>query len=131
MKRFAYALFGLSLLVLCSGCVAAAVGAGVGAGVGTYAYIKGELKATYSTPLSQIWPKTLEAMQDLQLTVDLKQMDALGGKIDARRADGTKVKVRLKPVSEYSTSISVRVGTFGSKEKSELIHRAIQKRLGG
>jgi hypothetical protein len=130
MKRLTYALFGLGLLLVGSGCVATAVGVGAGAGVGTYMYIKGELRATYNVPLEQIWPKTLAAMRDLKLTIDRKQMDALGGTIDARRADGTPVKVKLKPEGDRSTTISVRVGTFGSKEKSKRIHRAIQKQLG-
>lgn len=132
MKRLVYALFGLSLLVICSGCVVAAVGA-AGAGAGTFAYIKGELQTTYSVPLTQSWPKTLQAMQDLKLTVDRKQMDALGGIIEGRRADGTPVKVRLKPSGEHSTLIGVRVGNIESmwdKEKARRIHQAIKDRLG-
>ena len=132
MKRLVYALLGLSLLVLCGGCVVAAVGA-AGAGAGTYAYIKGELRSTYSFPLEQSWSQTLQAMQDLKLTVDRKHMDALGGEIEARRADGTPVKVQLKPAGEHSTLIGVRVGSLESvwsKSKAERIHRAIQKRLG-
>lgn len=131
MKRVAHALVGLSLLVICSGCVAAAVGAGAGAGAGTYAYIKGELQATYGTPIEQIWPKTLEALHDLKLTIDRQHMDALGGIIEGRRADGTPFTVQLKPVGERSTTIGVRIGTFGSKSKSELIHRAIHSRIAG
>ena len=129
MKRLAWVLFGWSLLVLCGGCIATAVGVGAGAGVGTYAFIKGELEATYSVPLEQIWPKTLTAIHNLRLTVDRTQVDALGGTIEARRANGTPVRVRLKPVGEHSTIIGVRVGTIGSKEKSARIHRAIQKQL--
>ncbi len=130
MTRSLYTLIGLGVLAICGGCVAAAVGVGAGAGVGTYSYIKGELKATYSKPLEDVWPQALAAMQDLKLTVDRKQMDALGGEIEARRADGTAVKVHLKPAGERSTIVGVRVGLLGSRDKSERIHRAIQKRLG-
>jgi hypothetical protein len=132
MKRLIYALLGLNLLVLCEGCVVAAVGV-AGAGAGTYAYLKGELQSTYSFPLGQCWSQTLLAIQDLKLTVDRKQMDALGGEIEARRADGTPVKVQLKPASEHSTLIGVRVGTLESvwsKKNAKRIHHAIQKRLG-
>ena len=131
MKRVVHTLVGLSLLVICTGCVVAAVGAGAGAGAGAYAYINGELQAAYGTPIEQIWPKTLEALHDLRLTVDRKQVDALGGVIEGRRADGTPFTLQLKPVGERSTSIGVRIGTFGSKSKSELIHRAIQNRVEG
>ena len=134
MKRVAYVLLGLSLLVLCGGCTAAAVGAaGAAGGAGTYAYIKGELQNTYGIPLEQTWTKTLLAMEDLRLTVDHKEVDVLGGAIDARRADGTPVKIRLKPKGEGSTVIGVRVGSIESiwsKDQAERIHHAIQERLG-
>ena len=130
MRRMTCILLGLGLVVICGGCVAATVGSGAGAGVGTYSYVTGELQATYSTSIERLWPASLAAMQDLKLTVDRQQMDALGGIIEARRADGTPVKVHLKPAGELSTRVGVRVGTsFGSQEKSERIHRAIAKRL--
>ncbi len=131
MKRPIYAMVLLSLLVICSGCVAATigVGAGAGAGVGTYSYIKGELKATYSIHIEQAWPSTLAALESLQLAVNGQHMDSLGGKISAQRSAGTAVKVRLTPVGERSTSIAVRVG-FGSKAKSQRIHNAISKQIG-
>jgi hypothetical protein len=129
MKRFVYALWGLSLLVIYSGCVATAVGTGGGAGVGTYNYATGELRVLYSVPIEKMWPRVLAALQDLQLTVDSKFMDALGGEIEARRDDGTPVRVQLKPAGRNSTTVDVRVGTFGSKEKSERIHYTIQQRL--
>jgi len=130
MKRFVNWLALWGLLAFCSGCIAAAVVAGAGAGVGTYSYIKGELQATYAEPLQKIWPKTVAAVESLQLTVDSKQMDALGGTINARRADGTEVKVQLKPAGDRSTIVGVRVGIFGSKEQSERIHAAIRRELG-
>lgn len=129
MKRSITVLWGLSLLALYAGCVATGIGTGGGAGIGTYNYATGELRVLYSVPLEKMWPKALAAVQDLQLTVDRKHMDALGGEIEARRNDGTSVKVWLKPAGDNSTSIDVRVGTLGSKEKSERIHYAIQQRL--
>jgi hypothetical protein len=123
----------LGVLVGCSGCVAASVGAaaGAGAGVGTYSYIKGELEATYSVPIEEIWPHSVAALEALHLHIDTKQMDSLGGRIEARRADGTPVKVRLKPIGQRSTEIGIRIGTFGNREQSERIHNTIQKQLSG
>ncbi len=129
MKRYPYSLSFLSLLVFCSGCVAAAVVAGAGAGVGTYSYMNRELTATYHEPLKEIWPKTLTAVKQLQLTFRTKKIDALGGAIEARRADGTMVKIRLTPVGDRDTAVGVRVGTWGSREKSEIVHSAIRKEL--
>jgi hypothetical protein len=129
MKHVLYALVGMGLLVACSGCVAAAVGAGAGAAVGTYSYIKGDLQATYEVSLERLWPPTLAAMRDLRLTIDSERRDALGGVIEAWRVDGTPVTVRLKPEAANVTVVSVRVGTFGSREKSAIIHNAIREHL--
>ena len=124
MKRCLYALWGLAILALCSGCAA------VGAGVGTYDYIQGELQVTYSVPIEKIWPKTLAAMAELKLTVDRQLLDHIGGEIDARRVDGTVVKVRLTPAGEHSTTVGVRVGAFGNRDHAERIHDIIKKQLG-
>jgi hypothetical protein len=129
MKRDLYSLYILSLLMFCSGCVAAPVGTGAGVGVETYSKMNRELTATYHEPLKEIWPKTLSAVKKLQLTFRKKEIDALGGTIEARRSDSTLIKIRLTPVGNDDTSISVRVGTWGDREKSELIHKAIRKEL--
>ena len=123
-----FALWGL--VIFGSGCIAAAVVAGAGAGAGTYSYIKGELQATYPGSLQKVWPKTLAAVESLKLHVDTKQMDALGGTIQAKRADGTEVKIQLKPAGDQSTTVGVRVGIFGDKAQSERIHGAIRRELG-
>jgi hypothetical protein len=92
--------------------------------------MKGELTATYHEPLKEIWPKTLSAVKKLQLTFRKKEIDALGGTIEVRRSDSTLIKIRLTPRGDRDTSISVRVGTWGDREKSELVHNAIRKELG-
>jgi hypothetical protein len=121
MKRWWYALLGLSVLALYSGCATS---------TGAFAYIQGELQTTYSIPIAQIWPKTLAAMHELKLTVDRQLLDHLGGEIDARRVDGTPVKVRLKPAGDHSTTVGVRVGTMGNRQHAERVHQIIQKQLG-
>jgi hypothetical protein len=124
MKRLWYAMLGLSVLVLCSGCAAASM-AGAGA-----SYIQGELQVTYKVPIETAWPKTLAAMHELKLTIDRQLIDHLGGEIDARRVDGTVVKVRLKAADDYNTTIGVRVGNFGNRQHAERVHEIIQKQLG-
>ena len=129
MKHVVSRLLGLSVLVISVGCATTMVGVGPGAVPGTYVYLTGELQGTYNTPMLTLWPKALAAMQDLRLTVDIKLMDALGGEIEARRADGTSVRVRLKTVGDRSTILGVRVGFIGDREKAEYVHRAIQEQL--
>jgi hypothetical protein len=124
MKRLLYVVLRLGVLALCSGCAAASM---AGAGV---SYVQGELQATYKVPIAQAWPKTLAAMHELKLTIDRQLIDHLGGEIDARRVDGTVVKVRLKAADDHNTTIGVRVGSFGNRQHAERVHEIIQKQLG-
>src|SRR6266702_4277261 len=121
MRRYLYALLGLSLCASLSGCATTAVGGGSGAMVGTYSYVTRVLEVVYGVPLADIWPRTLAAVESLQLHIDQQHIDGLGGDIAARRADGTRVWVQLKPKGEYSTSVSVRVGDLGDREQSERV----------
>ena len=130
MRRYLYALFGLGLCASLGGCYTTPVGGGQSVTAGTYSYITRDLEVIYGVPLADIWPRVLAAVESLQLHIDKQHLDGLGGDIAARRADGTSVWVRLKPKGEYSTSISVQVGSLGDREQSERIQRAIRKQLG-
>jgi hypothetical protein len=122
--------FVLTLSVICNGgCVPATIGNGDGAGVGVFSYITRDVKATYHVSMDTAWPATLNALEQLQLTVESKNLDAAGGVLTVKRADGTNVKIRLKPLTDFSTRISVWVGRMGNKTKSVLIHDAIRNAL--
>lgn len=129
MKRYPHSIFLLGLLLVFVGCAGTAVVPGPGAGVGTYSYMNRELTATYDEPLNTIWPKALDAVKKMHLTFRKKEIDALGGTIEARRSDTTLVKIRLTPLAGGDTSISVRVGMWGDREKSALVHKAIRREL--
>jgi len=130
MRRYVYALLGLSLCASLGGCVTVPVGGGPSATVGNYSYITRDLEVVYGMPLADVWPRALAAVEGLQLHIDRQHIDGLGGEIQARRADGTRVWVWLKPQGEYSTSVNVRVGSLGDREQSERIHRTIRQQLG-
>lgn len=130
MRRYLYALLGLSLCASLGGCYTTPVGGGPSATAGTYSYITRDLEVIYGIPLADVWPRALAAVESLQLHIDKQHIDGLGGDIQARRADGTPVRVYLKPKGEYSTSVSVRVGALGDREPSERIHRTIRQQLG-
>ena len=130
MRRYLYALLGLSLCASLGGCYTTTVGGGPSVTAGTYSYITRDLEVLYGIPLADVWPRALAAVESLQLHIDKQHLDGLGGDIEARRADGTPVRVHLTPQGEYSTSVSVRVGNLGDREQSERIHRTIRKQLG-
>jgi len=98
-------------------------------GTGTYSYAARALSWTYPIPLETAWQATLRAVEELNLRADSKTLDGLGGRITAIRADGTNIHIRLKPETTRTTTISVRVGMFGSQEQSENIHKTIRAKL--
>jgi Protein of unknown function (DUF3568) len=130
MRRYLYALLGMSLLASVSGCVTTAVGGGSSVTAGTYSYFTRELEVIYGVPLADVWPRALAAVESLQLHIDVQRIDGLGGEIQARRPDGTKVQVYLKPTGDHSTSVSVRVGFWGDREMSERVQRNIRQQVG-
>ncbi len=121
-------LLGTSLML--QGCLLLAAGAGAGAGVGSVAYIRGELQTTYAAPLDRTWNAALGALKDLQIPVHNTRKDALGGTIEATRADGSKVKLTLEPAGPGTTSVKIRVGTFGDEAASKAINGRIAEKLG-
>jgi len=120
----------MSLLDSVNGCVTTAVGGGTTATTGTYSYFTRELEVIYGLPLADVWARALAAVESLQLHIDRQTLDGLGGEIQARRADGTKVRVYLKPSGNHSTSVSVRVGFLGDREMSERVQRTIREQVG-
>jgi len=121
----------VAVCALCAnGCVPLMVGAaGAGAGVGTYAYVKGQLEVTYSATYEQTWQATLDALDGLGISVETSGKDAFGGKIKAKRADGTSVRLKVAPITSNSTSVNIRVGVFGNQTVSEGISAEIASRL--
>ena len=130
MRRYLYALAGLGLLASLGGCATTAVGGGSTAMAGTYSYVMRELEVVYGIPLADIWPRTLAAVESLQLHIDRQRIDGLGGEIRARRPDGTTVHVCLKPSGDHSTSVSVHIGFWGDREMSERVQRTIRQQVG-
>ena len=117
----------LSLGVLTfSGCVLFLVGAGLAVGAGTVAYVEGELKVADNVTMDGAWNASLGAMQDLEFKVTKSQKDALAGLIVARRADDTRIVVRLKKQTDQVTEFRIRVGTFGDEALSRLIYEKIK-----
>ena len=120
---FAASVVGLFL----SGCAALIIGGAAGAG--TYAYVRGEMKSTESAALDRVWSATRAAMKDLQFTVTTEQKDSLQGHLVARTASDKKIDIQLEKISDTSTEVRIRVGTFGDEDLSHLILEKIKKRL--
>ena len=114
------------LLIGLSGCAAViAAGVGVGVGFGTYKYLEGNLQRDYIGPPDTLWEATLAAMDDLQVASQVKERDFFGGLIKGIMHDGTKITINMKRLTDNSTEVGVRVGVFGDRKRSEVIHNKI------
>lgn len=119
-------LFSLASAVGCCGVVGEAAGSAAGA----YAYVMGELQRTYPKEYDQVWQATKKALQELEFPLESETRDAISGNIRARRADGTLVSIHIKRNPSETVTIGIRVGTFGDRDVSEIIHQRIAKNLG-
>ncbi len=119
---------GVGLLILsASGCVPLVLGAA--AGVGGYAWIQGELTNDLNVSAEKLHRAASRACRDLKLAVYKDVGDRLNARINAKFVDGADVKIAIEAKTEQVANIKIRVGLLGDKEKSEIILRAIQKRL--
>ena len=108
----------------------AVIGAAAAAvGTGAYFYVKGDLRRNYEAPMDKTWDATVKALEALKINVESKQNDALTGVINAKLADGKSLSVNLKRISESTTEVGVRIGTFGDRQRSEAIHDKILSSL--
>ena len=120
------------LLIGLNACATRAVVAGAaaaGVGVGSYFYVKGELERDYHAPIARVWPATLQAVEELNMSIESKEHDAFYGKIKGKMADGADYKIELKNKGENLTNVGVRIGAFGSKTKATAIHDKIYSNL--
>ena len=118
-----------AFLAFGTGCALFVVGAAAGAGAAGYAWINGEVEATLGASMNRTWDASLGAMQDLQFPVTSQAKDALEGNLTARNAKNTEIKIKVKYISNNSTEIYIRVGTFGDQEQSRIILDKIKARL--
>ena len=125
-KQMLLAMLLLAAGVMVSGCVAVAVGAGA---AGTTAYVMGDLSATENKSVAAVYDAAVKAMDELKLNVIEKRQDDLSAKIIARDSQDKKITIKLKAVSEAVTDISIRVGVFGDRTKSQLIFDKMRANL--
>ncbi len=128
-KKFVLFVTTLALLALSTGCTVLLVGGAVAAGAGGYAYVSGEARSTEAASLDRTWTAAKAAIKDLKFSVVGESKDALEGKLTARTAADKKVTVGLKKVSDKTTEVRIRVGTFGDETVSRMILEKIKQRL--
>jgi len=87
------------------------------------------IEKTYDTTPSRLFEAVSSALQGYGLTVDSDRHDDLGGEIQARRADGSKVTAKITARDEASSDVSIRVAP-GNRNLADLIHARIAEKVG-
>ena len=107
------------------GCPLILIGGGAAGGGAGVAYSKGELEQVHAAPYDRVWDATLSALRTLNITVSETQKDQISAKAIGAKSDGTSVVVSVLPVTKDTTSVRVRIGTFGDRPASEQIQGEI------
>ncbi len=130
MKRIAVSFV---LLVSClllaaasSGCLALAAAGAAGTGV---AYARGDLAATVAASPEQTMQAARSALNDLGIPITSYQASDLDGEILARTARDDRVKITAKVQGPNATKLSIRIGTFGDRQRSLAIYDAMKPYL--
>lgn len=123
IMRLVALLLSLTFLWGCAALVGGVVGAGVG--VGAYKYIEGSVERDYPLAYNSAWDATNTALANLYMSVSNSINEGTKGTIEAVQRDGTKITIKLKDRGQGVSTINVRVGFLGSREKAERIHEEI------
>lgn len=126
LRSFALLLVLAATAVFSGGCVAVVA---AGAAAGTVAYVRGTLKATLDHPVERVGAAADQAVRDLKFAAVSSKVDAVSGEIIARTARDVKIEIALKRVSDNSTQVEIRVGTFGDQAISQQVLEQIRKNL--
>ena len=110
------------------GCMTAYTGTAGVSGPGEYNRLTGAFTQEFSASLDATWEATIEAVQALELSIAGRAKDQLGGRVLAKRADGTEVEVTLKPRGLTWTFVQIEVGR-GDKDASIRISQELERRL--
>jgi hypothetical protein len=118
----------LSCALILSGC-AALVG-GAAAGAGTYAWTQGSLEREYQASLDETYESTLQAVENMGMTIEDQTKDIANASIEARTAETTYF-INLDRQGEELTTVSVRAGLLGDEQASRMVHQNIMENLNG
>lgn len=86
-------------------------------------------ETTVAVPIEKVHRAAVAGLSDLGLRPVTSRVDKLSGLVDGSMADGTAFEVRLEAAGDAQTTIRVRSGLLGDRERSTQLFRAIEARL--
>ena len=125
LKQIFFGLLLVLILLFNAGCLGLAA---VGAGAGTVMYMKGDMEVTSKKSFEEVFKAVDLTCKELEFTVSKTEQKAFKGTIVAD-GDFGRVVFKVSAESPELTNISIRVGAFGDKGASELIHSRLKPKL--
>lgn len=107
-----------------AGCPAFFVGAAGGAVAGAL-YYQGELKADVDATPQAVISATERAFRDLIWSKEVATASATDGLATARTATGKTVEVTVEAKTPETSTVGIRIGTFGDENLSRLLYDRI------
>lgn len=130
LKRLNQGLLLLVLAIQISGCAEAVlVGVGAASGAGAVLWAKGKMAEELDVSFSKAHRATLAALKDLELPINKDEKKGLKATIESKFPEGKHVWISVRAVTESSSKVSVRVGVFGDKARSQKIFEAIHQHV--
>jgi len=115
------------LLATTTGCIPLLIGAA--AGIGGMTYVKGTLVHNVDHTVKKVNKASMLALKELNLFILSDELNNRSSVIKAEYEDGKSISVFADAITERSSKITIRVGTFGDQVKSQAILNAILKKL--
>ena len=115
-----------------NGCLARWIAGGEKPTTGVYDYDQhtGELERKYPAGLQECWLTTVKTIEKLLFSIEEPAIrDALSGQLNARRMDGTLIRISFEQVTKEVTSLKIKVGAYGERDLAMRIHEYIKENM--
>jgi hypothetical protein len=128
-RNRAWMLWSAAVIFLTTGCaVLVGLGAVAGTGTGTYVYVNGGLQSDYRSSYDMVWTACEKTMAEMR-ALSVQPFKEIGqGKISAVIND-EKVQFDVKYKERNVTTVTIRVGLFGNKTASQVLHDKISDNI--
>lgn len=94
-------------------------------------YSRGQLYAMTDQDLDSVYSATVTALKQLDLEVTETAKDVFYAKVIGKVADGTTITIRIEPVTDNTTNLSIKVSKFlsGNEDRARTIYEKIKQNL--
>jgi len=124
-RKLLYAVVGLVFAINLCGCVLLVAGAAGGAG--TALWLSGKLSDEVSAPYERTIEAAKKALKSLEMQIDKETKSDEVAQIRSNYTDGREVWIDIRPLTEITSKLEIRVGAKGDKEASAKILEEIKK----